>query len=74
MVKNLLASSEDAGSIPEYDRQIPGRRKWQLIPVFLSEKSHAQESLVVLLGPLAVHGFTKSLTQLSDCTCMQNLL
>ena len=47
MVKNPLANSGDArdtGSIP-WVREIPWRRKWQPIPIFLPGKFHRQRSL-----------------------------
>ena len=39
--------------------KIPWRRKWQLTPVFLSEKSHAQRSMV---------GYSPSVCKESDMT------
>ena len=48
MVRNLPANAGDAGdegSVPRR-RNIPWRRKWQHIPVFLPDKSHGQRSLV----------------------------
>ena len=48
VVKNLPANAGDArdvGSIPGLGG-CPGVGKWQPIPVFLSEKSHGQRSLV----------------------------
>ena len=45
MVKNLPTDAGDArdiGSIPELGRSL-GRGKWQLPPVFWSEKFHGQE-------------------------------
>ena len=44
LVKNLLAMQK-----PGFDPwvgMIPWRREWQLIPVFLSGKSHGQRSLL----------------------------
>ena len=40
---------------------IPWRRKWQLLPVFLSRESHGQKAWWV-----TVHGLSKSWTRLND--------
>ena len=45
LVKNPPAKAEDACLIPDSER-LPCRRKWQPTPVFLSEKSQGQRSLV----------------------------
>ena len=44
VVKNLLASAGETGSVPD-PRRSPWRRKWQPIPVFLLGESHGQRSL-----------------------------
>ena len=45
-VKNLPAMQEaQETGVWSLDGKIPWRRKWQPIPVFLSEKSHGQRSL-----------------------------
>ena len=44
VVKKLPANSGDTSLIPGV-RKIPWRRKWQLISVFLPEKSHGQRRL-----------------------------
>ena len=47
VVKNLPANAGDAGNgFNPWVGKIPWRRKWQLTPVFLPEKSHGQRSLV----------------------------
>ena len=58
--KESACNVGDPGSIPGWG-QIPWRRKWQLISVFLPGKSYGQRSLVG-----TVHGVTKSRTQLSN--------
>ena len=45
MVKNPSANAGDEGSIPGSETS-PERKKWQPIPVFWTEKSHGQRSLV----------------------------
>ena len=45
MVKNPPTKAENMGSFPGLGRS-PGRRKWQLIPVFLPGKLHGRRSLV----------------------------
>ena len=46
---NILVKSEESDTTeytsPAYSGQIPWRRKWQLTPVFLPEKSHGERSL-----------------------------
>ena len=44
MVKNPPTKAENMGSFPGLGRS-PGRRKWQLIPVFLPGELHGQRSL-----------------------------
>ena len=44
MVKNPPVNTGDQGSIPVLGR-FPWRKKWQLTPVFLPEKSHGQRSV-----------------------------
>ena len=39
-------SSCNAGDLDSISRKMPWRRKWQLTPVFLYDKSHGQRSLV----------------------------
>ena len=46
---NILVKSKESDTTeytsPAYSGQIPWRRKWQLTPVFLPEKSHGERSL-----------------------------
>ena len=49
--KKTPASTGDVGSIP---KSFPWRRKWQPIPVFLSEKSHDRGA-----WQATVHGVAK---------------
>ena len=43
--KESAYNARDLGSIPG-SRRLPGRRKWQPTPIFLSGKFHGQKSLV----------------------------
>ena len=76
VVENPPANAGDTGSIPGLGRS-PWRRVWQPTPIFLPGESHQQRSLtgcspwghtVEHDWSAAIHGVTKSRTQLSDWT------
>ena len=45
VVKNLPVNAGERRGFDPRIRKIPWRRKWQAMPVFLSEESHGQRSL-----------------------------
>ena len=58
-VKNLPAMQDTQEMrVDPWVGKIPWRRKWQSVPVFVSEKSHGQKILVGYI----VHGVTESQT------------
>ena len=56
-----LSGKESVANAGDRSRKIPGRRKWQLTPVFLPRRPHGA-------WRTTVHGLTKSWTWLSDLT------